>query len=440
MSFGHFPADYGQGTGLGAGHNDLVEQINQMIAGGHPDVPLARRMVNKTVYVDPVNGDDHPANDGSKTPLKSLDALSKRVPEGMTIDADSGYFGRSIIKMLPGDYNLERDLFLRLPPNTKLEGTYEEVESFVLDSYQSSNLDLHKNPGTPVWAPGQFEGMFIKVDFYGFIDILMPILDSGDHWIRIAWDWNWISGTAPSVTDTIVIYDLTSVIRGNGKTLTLDLGASSIVGELAFDGLAQVYSIGAYVSYNHCRFSNASYGVLTLKGDQVYAQCLFRDISYAGIQVAYKGSAVSFRGCAFLRCPDAISIDLDAMISFIYEVSFFKDCPEAIKSGFAPGIRIYHNLDSLYCENVTNWIKTDNGADIALLVALTSAIEGNAPTNLITAKNGSKVSLHAGSTLEAVANSLNINGVTSTLANFFAGGGHNGWISDQNGNRVFART
>lgn len=438
MTFGLFPDGFGQGTGISRGHADFLEQMNQVIAGGHPRASMAKRLVNKIVYVDPVNGDDHLANDGTVTPLKTLDVLSKRLPEAMVDVTEAAYLGRAKIKLLPGEYEMTSDLLLRIPPNVKLEGSFGEVESFEADSIDANLIDIYKSGATPAWTTGQFREMFIMVDFYGLFQFLFPILDSGDHWIRLAWDGPGYAGTI-TPGSTVSIVDLESIIRGNGFLLTMDLGTSSFVGEIDIDGAQSTSVFGDAISFFGCRFSNGTYGLLTQKGYKIFQQCLFRDMSSAGIFVVHGGSNM-IRGCAFARCSDAIKVDWQAIVSFLFEVSYFKDCPEAIKGGGRPGIQIYYDLDDLYCENVTDFIKNDTGGNIHIATALTSAVDSKLPTNLITAKNGSKIALHAGSTLEATTNTLNINGTISTMANFFAGGGHNGWIEDQNGNHVFVRT
>jgi hypothetical protein len=156
------------------------------------------------ITVDPVNGSDAPDNDGTVTPLKTLEALFQRLPKAQQTTSGGATFAtdESVAVLLKaGEHRLEFDLINQYAQitadisNVSFYGELSAGTSFVLDSWSGGYVKMHQPAGNPAWIVDEHVGKVIDapIDWgppYGIYNYYWFILANGTHDLTVAFSYS----------------------------------------------------------------------------------------------------------------------------------------------------------------------------------------------------------------------------------------------------------
>lgn len=214
-----------------------------------------------TIYVDDATGDDSDWNDGTVTPLKSLDALFRRLPARMA----GGGANFIQVSVGPGDYTFTDPwaLVLDMPGSVWIQGSHTApFDSFSIDSFSGDDCHVNK-PGTdPAWTADEWVGYWIEVMQSGSPQ-RYPILANGTHDLtigtRTAGNW---TGVSLGSTAHIV----KKATRWTGPDPVQFYGQSALYFvDILFDrpavgGFGYFYQLQGMLSFIGCHFKCANTG------------------------------------------------------------------------------------------------------------------------------------------------------------------------------------
>ena len=270
---------------------------------------VAELAIARKIYVDPVSGDDSPNNDGTVTPLKTLDALFQRIAvRGSGMVNDSAYWGWPIVVVLKaGDHSYSRTYFgsptyageLTELPSVLFQGETVPQTTFRVDHY-ANICHVYQAAGNPAWTVNQFVGMFVEVPMFG-VPTLFPILANGTHDITVGWspadtsaaggdpDWFWPEAT-PLVGDTISIVSLGTRLIGPSTPY---------------------FSCGSYIGFDRIHIDavpNSMYASFLLSAvEGNITNCRFSG-SYYGASVVSRGQGIAIENCLFDNCSSPLGV------------------------------------------------------------------------------------------------------------------------------------
>jgi hypothetical protein len=165
-----------------------------------PNPQVVRRVTGKYhITVDPVNGDDAEWNDGTVTPLKTLEALFQRLPKAQQTTSGGAAFAtdESISVLLKaGDHRLEFDpvdQYATLSADFSNVSFYGELAAdipFVLDHWDGLSK-AWKPAGDPAWVVDEHVGklMGMPIDWgppWGAYIYYAFIIANGTHDLTVA--------------------------------------------------------------------------------------------------------------------------------------------------------------------------------------------------------------------------------------------------------------
>lgn len=311
--------------------------------GGTPDpVAVVRRaQAPFQITVDPVNGNDSPSNDGSVTPLKTLEALCARLPHAHhkgtayslnDVASSTTRYVRVLLKAgthaLPADpdgYPLPVDF-----SNVMIYGETELKVAFVIDSYSDDDMKVHQPAGNSAWVADEHVGKILRLPYLtAFYDYFIIANDS--HSLTVAFSGTgygayWTPGTAVEIHELkskIVGPRYFHVTKGNdgkyaGGFYGVEFDASATPnqiffdqygGRLAFNSCLVRGGTGTYFAYqegvaaeialNGCMFLNCSVGVESYGG-----YVIVQDVALVNGFIGISGrmhTILDIRGCLVTR-------------------------------------------------------------------------------------------------------------------------------------------
>ena len=183
----------------------------------HTDV---RRVVEGPyrITVDPVLGDDSEWNDGTVTPLKTLDALFKRLPKAINRDFYPYWTqaapGLPVVDVVlkAGTHEIAADLLNPYATvsvdfsNVNIMGELASIDSFTIDSWSNDNTVLHKPAGDPAWVADALVGKLLALDYSGTLYYYW-IIANGTHDLTFTTDWTGWPTEAP-VGTVVTLHEL----------------------------------------------------------------------------------------------------------------------------------------------------------------------------------------------------------------------------------------
>lgn len=178
----------------------------------HPRV-LRRVEGPYTITIDPVAGDDADWNDGTTTPLKTLEALFRRLPE-VIHQSEPGYGGNtywgdpaktvSVLlkagthRLAPDAVSVYRALNVDLG-NVDFYGEYLTDQTFNIDHWSNDDTRIWQPAGNPAWTADEHVGKVVTIDFGG-IPYHFFVMANGTHDLTIAWGGAGYSAYFPTGT------------------------------------------------------------------------------------------------------------------------------------------------------------------------------------------------------------------------------------------------
>ena len=156
------------------------------------------------ITVDPIAGSDAPDNDGTVTPLKTLEALFQRLPKAQQTASGGSTFAtdESVAVLLKaGEHRLEFDLVNQYNQitadigNVSFFGELSIGTSFTLDSWSSGYVKVHQPAGNPAWVVDEHVGKVLDapIDWgppYGIHNYYWFILANGTHDLTVAFGYS----------------------------------------------------------------------------------------------------------------------------------------------------------------------------------------------------------------------------------------------------------
>ena len=184
-----------------------------------PNFSLVRRVEGPyTITVDPIAGDDAEWNDGTVTPLKTLNALFKLIPAAI----NRAYYpywtpatpGLPVVDVVlkAGTHEIAAD---PLNPyatvsvdfsNVNITGELAAFDSFTIDSWSNDNTMLHKPAGDPAWVVDALVGKMLALDYSGTLYYYW-IIANGTHDLTFTTDWTDWPTMAP-VGTVVTLHEL----------------------------------------------------------------------------------------------------------------------------------------------------------------------------------------------------------------------------------------
>lgn len=329
-----------------------------------PNTNVMRRVTGPySMTVDPVLGDDGEWNDGTVTPLKTLEALFMRLPAAINRGVNWNESTAPVVKVLlkggthtiPADgYNpLEVDL-----SNVYFYGETAAELTFELDHYSSGNLKVWQPASNPAWITDEHIGKVLILDFAG---MTFPyfIVANGAHDLTVAFNFlDWPTYVPPG--SLVSLGRLTSKWEGprtvscrgaqslgfggfskiafdtseNASGLLLDhLGGSLVFDTCLLHGNGNAFASatgpGTAQRYTNCLFWNQSPGVYTMYGtieiESVAALNCYRIIetNYTGT-LAISGSFVVRNVAEAFRLSSANRLGFSTVI-WSYPLALYCD-------------------------------------------------------------------------------------------------------------------
>jgi hypothetical protein len=258
-----------------------------------PNFGLVRRVEGPyTITVDPVAGDDSEWNDGTVTPLLTLETCFKRLPEAIQ---RSGYtLGDGVRVLLKAGVHVinpsPEGAFVPLGVDfgsVRFDGEFSAaLMSFTLDSYSADDMVVHQPAGNPAWTPDEHVGRVLMLpygtDFYPYF-----IIANDTHSLTVAFGGTGYSAYfPPGITVTIK------------ELATKWVGPRPIYSTAKQDGyMSGFFNIDFDQSVNNNYFFSHTNGTIA------FVNCLLRGGS--GSVHAYSdpnSQAMIFNGCMALNC------------------------------------------------------------------------------------------------------------------------------------------
>jgi hypothetical protein len=171
---------------------------------------VARRVEGPyNITVDPVLGDDAEWNDGTITPLKTLEALFQRLPTATHKEPFFGAYGSEPVPgsatvnvlLKAGDYGIPAgvspyDALTVDFSNVNIYGEKVSLSSFTIDSWTNDNFVIHKPLADPAWVADEHVGHMLELVYSGS-PYYYFIIANGTHDLTLALDWNNWPSVAP---------------------------------------------------------------------------------------------------------------------------------------------------------------------------------------------------------------------------------------------------
>jgi len=178
----------------------------------HPSV--VRRVESPyTITVDPVAGDDADWNDGTATPLKTIEACFKRLPEAIqsTLYSDPPQAVKVLLKAGAHAISAGSSPYEPLTVDfgaVRFEGELSTpFSSFNIDHYSGDDMVVWQPAGNPAWVPDEHVGRVVEVlyvvggDSYPFQYF---IIANGTHDLTVAFDGAGYSAYFPVGTPSTI--------------------------------------------------------------------------------------------------------------------------------------------------------------------------------------------------------------------------------------------
>jgi hypothetical protein len=151
------------------------------------------------ITVDPVSGDDSPTNDGTTTPLKTIRALAERLPLAVQVASTGTQFDPAdntvSVLLKAGEHRIDLDpddawagLSIDFG-SVALFGELSAGVSFLLDSWSTGYVKVHKPAGDPAWVADEHVGK-----------VLDAPIDWGPPWGVYHYQWFIIANDSHSLT------------------------------------------------------------------------------------------------------------------------------------------------------------------------------------------------------------------------------------------------
>jgi hypothetical protein len=250
-----------------------------------------------TITVDPIAGDDGDWNDGTVTPLRTIEACIKRLPEALHQGATYYSDPPPVVKVLlkAGQHEIPAAMSSPYDPifmdfgNVRFEGELSApLLSFTIDHYSADDMMVWQPAGNPAWTVDEHVGKMIDV-IYG----------SGSHYQYFI-----------IANDT---HSLTVAFPGTGYSAYFLVGSTASIVELAtkWVGPRGVYSSGKQDGFVSGFFNIDFDGTVNstswffdhTNGTIAFTNCLMR--GSAGTILAYSepnAQAMIFSDVMWLGC------------------------------------------------------------------------------------------------------------------------------------------
>jgi hypothetical protein len=336
-----------------------------------------------TIYMDAATGDDAGWNDGTVTPLRTIQALLDRLPAKQS----GGGWAYVIVQFGPGDYELSQPYgsSIDLIGNVAFQGSWSAASgAFTIDSITGSNCHLNKPAGDDPWVVDAYAKQWVEVLVAGF-PCRFPILANGTHDLTIGIPsvnpWN---GVSPGDTAHIVMP--TTRFTGPGY-LQLNTVGALYISDILWDssptsGGGYIYWNGAgFLALANCHFKCAASGgsgiVKVLVGAYLYVANTLIEDGNGFIFDTY--GDVEFRGVSAINCGRLMEMRYSRVVN--QGVINTRNTGTVFFPAY--GCELIDRYGWVQClGNDGIWMLQNRGC-VAWLLSGVHALDGKPPSNLV---------------------------------------------------------
>jgi hypothetical protein len=337
------------------------------------------------ITVDPVSGDDSPGNDGTVTPLKTLNALFQRLPEainqGYPDDLATGHPELKTVRVLlkGGDHGMPDPDATGMPrsmdaSNVFFYGELSAGTSFEINSWSLGNIRVHQPAGNPAWTVDEHVGKVLEagIDYgppWGVYTLHWFILSNDTHSLTLCLDWTGYAdyylppGTIVSIKSLLTRWKGPGSARmtgnhtwWNGGFFLIEFNTetqpqytpliSQDTGSLGFYTCLMRASPQPYPE-------GRTFASVSTAARMRLRTCLFID-HFSGIGL--DGAKIEMVGCAALRCRRWVDGGGESFTLNVQGAFYAKDCEELFFIGGNGGTIGFHVYSAFYCPNTGTWI------------------------------------------------------------------------------------
>lgn len=341
------------------------------------------------IQVDPVNGDDGDWNDGTTTPLKTLEALFKRLPQAVQSSRGLDKFRaaeKSVrVRLLAGDHNIPDDL---VSPYAMLDvdvgniafwGELSAGTSFSIDHWSVGGMKIHQPAGNPAWTPDEHVGKVIAVPYtypapIGPIEFYFFILGNSTHDLTVAvtstyWQYIAPAGTTISIKSLLTRWvGPRTVIPHGSQTWSSGFNLIEFNSDLTSEYNGMFYAQSGSLVFNNCLLkttvstygSPRPFGIVTGTGEWTLSNCMVLNHKNNAMSVN-DGGRLNLYSISAVGTQRVATFDGDSHLNILGSISL-KDCVECFMGGADgghKGARVYwYPYSLIYCPNTGTNILT----------------------------------------------------------------------------------